>query len=241
VGTSPARSRLRRVESPRHGRGGWTGFVGRPPQHEKGDQGGQSPPPLLVGDGLMQVHVLKGAGKAEGGAILPRAVAARRTTPSSTADVQPDYFMFNNPESACRTCGRAWGRLQGSRNPDLLIPEPGGAASAAAASSRRRSSTTRTPGTGRIMYSLSRAVGFSARHAVGEAVRAGAETPSSTASRRSSRTVAPPEAKEKGAATGDCKDIGLLGGSRAAIERHYRRYRQRGEASLRHGGPGSTR
>ena len=58
---------------------------------------------LLVGDCLMQVHVLKGASKTEADRAFRAALSA--THRFVYGDILPEYFMFNNPESACRTCG----------------------------------------------------------------------------------------------------------------------------------------
>ena len=37
-------------------------------------------------------------------------------------DIAPDYFMFNNPESACRTCGGLG--VHKLTHPELLVPDP---------------------------------------------------------------------------------------------------------------------
>ncbi len=37
-------------------------------------------------------------------------------------DIGPDYFMFNNPESACRTCGGLG--VDKLTHPELLVPDP---------------------------------------------------------------------------------------------------------------------
>jgi excinuclease UvrABC ATPase subunit len=58
---------------------------------------------LLVGDGLMQIQIVKGASKAEAGGFY-RGLGSK-THHFVYANIQPEYFMFNNPESACRTCG----------------------------------------------------------------------------------------------------------------------------------------
>ena len=64
-------------------------------KHEKAIKAGVAAT-LLVGDGLMQIQVLKGP--------------ALKSLTSAThhfvyGGIEPEYFMFNNPESACRTCG----------------------------------------------------------------------------------------------------------------------------------------
>jgi len=75
---------------------------------------------LLVGDSLMSVAVTKCRSK--------KAAAEFRKTFGSTShnlvygDIIPDFFMFNNPESACRTCGGIGTYKQ--THPDLLVSDP---------------------------------------------------------------------------------------------------------------------
>src|SRR5687767_1255881 len=57
---------------------------------------------LLVGDGLLQVEVVKGASMADGERLY-RALCSP-THHFVYGDIQPEYFQFNNPEAACRTC-----------------------------------------------------------------------------------------------------------------------------------------
>ncbi|HKQ72277.1 MAG TPA: excinuclease ABC subunit UvrA [Blastocatellia bacterium] len=178
---------------------------------------------LLVGDGLMQVHVLKGASKAESERFYRDSGSA--THRFVYGDIQPDYFMFNNPESACRTCGGLG--VHKLTHPELLIPDPkrsiiGGCFV--------REAFKYNPDTwdGRMMYSLSKALRFSleapweklsetARHAILYGVE------------KKIMTVTPPDAKAP-RDDWEGKEIGFNGIARR-IERHYRRYRQRGEAS----------
>jgi excinuclease ABC subunit A len=83
---------------------------------------------LLVGDGLMQLNVVNGSPRGSSkGAPKAECERALRGVTSAThrfvyGDIQPDYFMFNNPESACRTCGGIGTHKQ--THPDLLIPDP---------------------------------------------------------------------------------------------------------------------
>jgi len=194
-------------------------------RHEKAIKAGIAAA-ALVGDGLMQVHVLKGAGKAETAKFYGAACSA--THHFVYCDIQPDYFMFNNPESACRTCGGLG--VYKLTHPELLIPDP-----------RRsirggcfvREAYNYKPETwdGRLMYSLAQAQGFSIDEpweklpeAARNAILYGIE--------RKIKILIPPEAKtsreeaEKFAG----QEAGFSGIARR-IERHYRRYRQRGEAS----------
>jgi excinuclease ABC subunit A len=192
------------------------------PKHEKAIKAGIDAT-LLVGDGLMQVRVAKGAGKAEAGRFYRGLGSA--TQHFVYGDIGPECFVFNKPEGACRTCaGLGVHKLT---HPELLIPDP------------RRSirdgcfvkeAFRYNPDTwdGRMMYSLSRALGFSLDtpweqlpEAVRNEILYGVE--------KKVVTAMPPEAKEqRGEWVG--KEVGF-GGIARRIERHYRRYRQRGEAS----------
>jgi excinuclease ABC subunit A len=195
--------------------------VGR--KHEKAIKAGIAAT-LLVGDGLLQVHIVKGAGKAEAERFY-RGLCSK-TQHFVYGDIQPEYFMFNNPESACRTCGGLG--VHKLTHPELLVPDP-----------RRsiiggcfvREAFKYNPDTwdGRVMYSLSKALNFSldtpwekltetVRHAILEGLE-----------HRKIVMCVPPDAKTKREDT-EGKPIGF-GGIARRIERHYRRYRQRGEAS----------
>src|SRR3569833_1432248 len=88
-------------------------------KHEKAIKAGIAAT-LLTGDGLMRVEVLSGASKQE----IER---FRKALCSAThhfvyGGVEPEYFMFNNPESACRTCGGLG--IHKITHPELLVPEP---------------------------------------------------------------------------------------------------------------------
>ena len=87
-------------------------------RHEKAIKAGIAAT-LLVGDGLLQVRIVKGAGKAEMERFY-RGLCSR-THHFVYGDIQPDYFMFNNPESACRTCGGLG--VHKLTHPELLIPD----------------------------------------------------------------------------------------------------------------------
>ena len=179
---------------------------------------------LLVGDGLMQLQLGKGVGKAA-------AEAFYRTHCSAThrllyGDIGADYFMFNNPESACRTCGGLG--VDKLTHPDLLIPDP---KRSIAGGCFVKEAFRYNPDTwdGRLMFSLSKAQGFSldkpwhmltdrARNAILYGIEP----------KRVAMTT-PPGAK------GDHdkwegKEV-LYTGIARRIERWYRRYRQRGEAN----------
>jgi excinuclease ABC subunit A len=193
------------------------------PQHEKAIKAGIAAT-LLIGDSLMQVQVLKGAGKTEtsrfyGGLCSP-------THHFVYGGVEPEYFMFNNPESACRTCGGLG--VHKVTHPDLLVPDlkrsiRGGCFV--------REAYRYNPDTwdGRVMYSLAKALKFSLDtpweklpEAAHNAILYGLDG-------KKLRTVVPPEAKVKRDEF-EGQEIGF-GGIARRIERNYRRYRQRGEAN----------
>jgi excinuclease ABC subunit A len=194
-------------------------------KHEKAIKAGIAST-LLVGDGLLQVQVAKGASKAEAERFY-RGLCSP-THRFVYGDVAPEWFVFNKPEGACRTCGGLG--VHKLTHPELLIPDP-----------RRsirdgcfvREAFKYNPDTwdGRVMYSLATALRFSLEvpweklpEAVRNAILNGIDQ------KKIALTV-PPEAKEK---HGDWegKEVGF-GGIARRIERHYRRYRQRGEASSR--------
>ena len=197
--------------------------VGR--KHEKAIKAGIAST-LLVGDGLMQVHVGKGASKAAAERFYRALCSA--THHFVYGDIAPEYFVFNNPESACRTCGGLG--VDKLTHPELLVPDPqrsirGGCFV--------REAFKYNPDTwdGRMMFSLAKALGFSldtpwnelpdtARHAILYGIDANKIV-----------VTSPPEAKVK-RDDQEGKEIGFHGIARR-IERHYRRYRQRGEASSR--------
>jgi excinuclease ABC subunit A len=191
-------------------------------KHEKAIKAGIANT-LLVGDGLMQVHVVRGASKA---------VAERfyRDLCSAThhfvyGDIAPDYFMFNNPESACRTCGGLG--VHKLTHPELLVPDP-----------RRsirggcfvREAFKYNPDTwdGHVMYSLAQVLRFSLEEAWANLPEAARQAILYGIDRKIVLAT-PPEAKVKRDER-QGKEVGF-GGIARRIERHYRRYRQRGEAS----------
>jgi excinuclease ABC subunit A len=192
-------------------------------QHEKAIKAAVAAA-LLVGDGLMSVHVLKGAGKSEAERFY-RALGS----PAHHfvyGDVGPEQFVFNKPEGACLTCGGLG--VHKLTHPELLIPDP-----------RRsvrggcfvREAFKYNPDTwdGRIMYSLAQALPFSLDapweelpEAVRNAILYGLDA-------KKVALAVPPEAKDR-RDEWEGKEVGFHGIARR-IERHYRRYRQRGEAS----------
>src|SRR6266403_2794170 len=124
-------------------------------KHEKAIKAGIAAT-LLVGDGLMQVHIVKGASKAEGERFY-RGLCSP-THHFVYGDVAPEWFVFNKPSGACLTCGGLG--VHKLTHPELLVPDP------------RRSvrggcfvkeAFKYNPDTwdGRVMYSLATALRFS--------------------------------------------------------------------------------
>ena len=194
-------------------------------KHEKAIKAGIAAT-LLVGDGLLQVHVAKGASKAETERFYKGLCSA--THHFVYGDIAPEFFMFNNPESACRTCGGLG--VDKLTHPELLIPDP-----------RRsilggcfvREAFKYNPDTwdGRMMFSLSKALDFPLDspwallpEKVRNAILYGIDS-------KKIVIASPPDAKIK-RDDQEGREIGF-GGIARRIERHYRRYRQRGEASSR--------
>jgi len=195
--------------------------VGR--QHEKAIRAGISAA-LLVGDGLVQVHIGKGATKAESERFYAGLSSA--TQHLVYGDIGPSYFVFNDPESACRTCGGLG--VDKLTHPELLVPDPqrsirGGCFV--------KEAFRYNPDTwdGRMMFSLAKAQRFSL------------DTPWNELPESARKAVlygeqkvvltTPPEAKVK-RDDQEGKELNFTGIARR-IERWYRRYRQRGEANSR--------
>ena len=88
-------------------------------KHEKAIKAGIAST-LLVGDGLLQVHIVKGAGKGEAERFYRGLCSA--THHFVYGDIAPEFFVFNNPESACRTCGGLG--VDKLTHPELLVPDP---------------------------------------------------------------------------------------------------------------------
>jgi excinuclease ABC subunit A len=179
---------------------------------------------LLVGDCLMQLHVVKGATKGEAERALRGVTSA--THRFVYGEIQPDYFMFNNPESACRTCsGIGTHKLT---HPDLLIPDP---ARSIVGGCFVREAFKYNVDTwdGRMMYSLSKSEGFSLEEPWQELSEDARNVILFGIEGRKVPFTSPPEAKVK-RDSWEGKEVGY-GGIARRIERYYRHYRQRGEAS----------
>jgi excinuclease ABC subunit A len=192
------------------------------PKHEKAIKAAIAAT-LLVGDGLLQAQIVKGATKAETGRFYEGLCSA--THHFVYGDIQPEYFMFNNPESACRTCGGLG--VHKLTHSELLVPDP-----------RRsirggcfvREAFKYNPDTwdGRVMYSLAKALRFSLDtpweqlpDPARQAILNGIET---------KIVLSPPPEAKGGRDDWEGKEVGF-GGIARRIERRYRRYRQQGEAN----------
>jgi excinuclease ABC subunit A len=178
---------------------------------------------LIVGDGLMQVEIVKGVPKADAERFYRATASAKHHL--VYGEIGPDYFQFNNPESACRTCGGLG--VDKLTHAELLVPDP---TRSIATGCFVREALRYDPDNwdGRLMYSLSRAAGFSL------------ETPWKDLPESARKSILygtegkfpllfPPNAKVK-RPEWEGKEVGFQGIARR-IERHYRRYRQRGEAN----------
>jgi len=194
-------------------------------KHEKAITAGVAAT-LLVGDGLLQVHVVKGASKADSARFYKGATSAMHHF--VYGDTGPEFFVFNNPESACRTCGGLG--VDKLTHPELLVPDP---ARSILGGCFVREAFKYNPDTwdGRVMYSLSQALKFPldspwkdlperARHAILYGLDG-----------RKLVLQMPPDAKVR-RDDQEGKEVGFNGIARR-IERYYRSYRQRGEANSR--------
>ncbi len=198
-------------------------IVGR--KHEKAIKAGIAAT-LLVGDGLMQVRVAKGASKADAHRFYQE--SSSPTHHFIYGDIGPDYFMFNNPESACRTCGGLG--VDKLTHPDLLIPDPersilGGCFV--------REAFKYNPDTwdGRMMFSLSRSLQFPLDAPWKELPERARDAILYGIAANKIRIETPPDAKVR-RADQEGREVGFHGIARR-IERWYRHYRQRGEANSR--------
>ena len=192
-------------------------------KHEKAIKAGIAAT-LLVGDGLMQIQVLKGAGKAEADRFYKSLCSP--THRFVYGGIEPEYFMFNNPESACRTCGGLG--IHKITHPELLVPDP---ARSILGGCFVREAFKYNPDTwdGRIMYSLSKSLRFSLESPWEKLPEAARNAILYGLDGKKLRAFLPPDAKIKRDEF-EGREVGF-GGIARRIERQYRRYRQRGEAS----------
>jgi excinuclease ABC subunit A len=190
-------------------------------KHEKAIKAGIAAA-LLVGDGLMQLSV----------ELRVKADAARfyeglcsKTQHFVYGDIGPEYFVFNNPESACRTCGGLG--VDKLTHPDLLVPDPKRSIAGGCFVPQAYKYNPET-WDGRVMYGLSKALGFSLEKPWQDLPEKIRHTILYGLDKKVTLT-APPEAK-LGREKWEGHETAFHGIARR-IERYYRRYRQRGETS----------
>lgn len=75
---------------------------------------------LRVGDSMMTINIVQGLDSSRKSTFMREFGSA--THGLVYGDIVPDFFMFNNPESACRTCGGVGRDKQ--THPDLLVTNP---------------------------------------------------------------------------------------------------------------------
>jgi excinuclease ABC subunit A len=195
------------------------------PQHEKAIKAAIAAT-LLIGDGLVKLRVAAGAGREAAARFYKAETSA--TEHVIYGEIGPDYFQFNNPESACRTCGGLG--VDKLTHPELLVPDPerslrGGCFV--------REAFKYNPDTwdGLMMFSLSAALKFSVdtpwkdlpEQARGAILQGTGTT--------TVPMLNPPDAKiRRDDAEG--RAVAFHGIARR-IERGYRRYRQQGDVNSR--------
>jgi excinuclease ABC subunit A len=195
-------------------------IVGR--KHEKAIKAGIGAA-LLVGDGLVSIYIVKGASKNAVEQFVKSSVS--HTHHFVYGNISPEFFQFNNPEAACRTCGGLG--VHKLTHPELLVPDP---KRSIAGGCFVKEAYKYNPDTwdGRAMYSLSKAVGFSL-DTPWEKLPESAHNAILFGIEQKIPFVMPPGAKKNQDAP-EGKEFGF-GGIARRIERWYRRYRQRGEAN----------
>ena len=179
---------------------------------------------LRVGDSLMSAAVVGGAPKAKAKAFAKAFGSA--THALVFGDIVPDFFMFNNPESACRTCGGIG--TDKRTHPDLLVTNP--------ERSIRAGCFLRDVGTfraeshrGYTLHSLAEDHGFSLDTPWRELAAEHRDLVLYGTKGEPLTLRAPPEAKTKNERWEGRKFA--FQGIAGSIERHYRWYRQRDVAS----------
>ena len=179
---------------------------------------------LRVGDSLLSAAVVGGTTKARARAFAKEFGSA--THALVYGDIVPDFFMFNNPESACRTCGGIG--TDKRTHPDLLVTNP--------ERSLRDGCLLRDVGNfrpdnhrGYTLHSLADEYGFSLETPWRKLTPEAQELVMYGTKGEPLQLRMPPDAKVR-------KENWLrhkyaFQGIAGSIERHYRRYRQRDIAS----------
>jgi excinuclease ABC subunit A len=178
---------------------------------------------LIVGDGLMQVQVVKGASKTDADKFYKSLTSA--THHLVYGDIGPAYFVFNFPESACRTCGGLG--VHKLTHPELLVPDPTRSIRGGCFVKEAFKYNADT-WDGTLIYSLSKALGFSLDTPWEKLSNAAKEAILNGIDKKIVIEAVPERRVAREERVG--KEVGF-GGIARRIERHYRRYRQRGEAS----------
>src|SRR5207245_2131909 len=183
-------------------------------KHEKAIKAGIAAT-LLVGDGLMQIQALKGASKAEAELFYKGLCSA--THHFVYGGIEPEFFMFNNPESACRTCGGLG--IYKITHPELLVPDP---KRSVLGGCFVREAFKYNPDTwdGRMMYSLGQAIGFSIDAPWNELPERARQAILYGTEPQKIVVVTPPEAKTR-REEHEGREVGYRGIARR-IERYYR-------------------
>jgi excinuclease ABC subunit A len=194
-------------------------------KHEKAIKAGVGSA-LLVGDGLMQVQIMKGASKAAADRFYTGLCS--RTHHLIYGEIGPSYFVFNDPESACRTCGGLG--VDKLTHPELLIPDPQRSIRSGCFVHEAFKYNADT-WDGQMMYSLGVAMGFTLDTPWEKLPESARNAILFGTDQKKFTLVTPPDAKEK-RDDRDGKQVGF-GGIARRIERSYRWYRQRGEANSR--------
>lgn len=181
---------------------------------------------LLVGDGLVRIEILNGPAKATMAKFYDAGTSA--THHFVYGGIAPEFFQFNNPEAACRTCsGLGVDKLT---HPELLVPDVD---RSIVGGCFVREAFRYNPDTwdGHIMYSLSRDLGFSLDtpwNALSDAAR---NAILYGIDQRRIAIITPPDTKVRREER-EGHTVTFQGIARR-IERQYRRYRHRGEADSR--------
>ena len=179
---------------------------------------------LLVGDSLMTVTV-------SGGTTKRTIQAFKKSFGSKThgfvyGNIVPDFFMFNNPESACRTCGGIGTYKQ--THPDLLVSAPH-------LSIRKgcfqKEAFNYNPNNhrGYTIYTLSQLYGFDLDTPWEELSDEQRDVVLYGTRGEPIQLIVPPQAKER--KENWLKHQWAFPGIASGIERHYKWYRQRDVAS----------
>jgi excinuclease ABC subunit A len=181
---------------------------------------------LLVGDGLLQIQIIKGVNRADAERFYRSACSVSHHF--VYGGIAPEFFVFNNPESACRTCGGLG--VDKLTHPELLVPDP---QRSIVGGCFVREAYKYNPDTwdGRVMHSLARLLGFSLEVPWKDLPEAARQGILYGIDPRKLVLVSPPEARTA-RDKWEGKEIGF-GGIARRIERYYRSYRQRGEANSR--------